>query len=69
MAMTESEALLKIMKTVAIPGEETTDGECLDMVIFILEELGMPVQQEINKARAEYDNKTFDIDKHLDGDK
>lgn len=40
------------MEIVAMPGEEVTDGECLDMIIFVLEELGMPVHEHIDKART-----------------
>jgi hypothetical protein len=69
MAMTESQALLKIMKAVATPGELANDGECLDEIIFILEELGMPVQEEINKARAQYDDNTYTVENHTEGDK
>jgi len=69
MTITESQALLKIMKAVATPGELATDGECLDEIIFILEELGMPVQQEINKARAQYDDGTYTVENDTEGDK
>jgi len=55
MTMSESSALLHIMKIIATPGEEMNDGEILDQIIFILEELGMPVQEEISAARKEYE--------------
>jgi len=55
MAISESAALRHIMKIIATPGEEMNDGEVLDQIIFILEELGMPVQEEISAARKEYD--------------
>lgn len=55
MTISESAALLQIMKIIATPGEEMNDGEVLDQIIFILEELGMPVQEEISAARKEYD--------------
>jgi len=55
MAISESAALRHIMKIVATPGEEMNDGEVLDQIIFILEELGMPVQEEISAARKEYE--------------
>lgn len=55
MAISESAALRHIMKIVATPGEEMNDGEVLDQIIFILEELGMPVREEISAARKEYD--------------
>lgn len=51
-------ALLKIMETVALPGELFTDGDCLDMIIHILEELGMPINEEINRVRKEYDSRS-----------
>ncbi len=68
MAMSESEALFKIMKAVSIPGEESTDGECIDIIIWILEELGMPVKEEIDKARLKYNNKTYIYENHMEYD-
>jgi len=47
--ITESEALQKIMNIIATPGEDMTDGECIDQVIFILEELGMPIKEKIDE--------------------
>lgn len=55
MTISESAALLQIMKIIATPGEEMNDGEVLDQIIFILEELGMPIKEEISAARKEYD--------------
>lgn len=48
MAISETMALQKIMEIIATPGEDITDGECLDQIIFILEELGMPIKEEID---------------------
>ena len=39
MAISESMALQKIMEIIATPGEDMNDGECIDQIIFILEEL------------------------------
>ena len=47
--ITESEALQKIMNIISTPGEDMTDGECIDQVIFILEELGMPIKEKIDE--------------------
>lgn len=49
MAISESMALQEIMKIIALPGEEYNDGECLDLIINVLEELGMPIHEEIKK--------------------
>ena len=48
MAISESMALQKIMEIIATPGEDMNDGECIDQIIFILEELGMPIKEEID---------------------
>ncbi|MDA0753915.1 MAG: hypothetical protein O3A49_04490 [Candidatus Marinimicrobia bacterium] len=48
MAISESMALQQIMKIIATPGEDMNDGECIDQIIFILEELGMPIKEEID---------------------
>jgi hypothetical protein len=47
--ITESEALQKIMNIIATPGEDMTDGECIDQIVFILEELGMPIKEKIDE--------------------
>jgi len=47
--ITESESLQKIINIIATPGEDMTDGECIDQVIFILEELGMPIKEKIDE--------------------
>lgn len=52
-------ALLQIMETVALPGELFNDGECIDMIIQILEEVGMPVKDEIARVREKYDSKSY----------
>lgn len=51
MKMNKATALQKIMEIIALPGEEYTDGECLDSIISVLEELGMPIDEEIKKGR------------------
>jgi len=48
MAISETMALLKIMEIIATPGDDMSDGECIDQIIFILEELGMPIKEEID---------------------
>lgn len=51
------------MEIVSIPGEISNDGECLDMIIALLEELGLPVQQEIERMRRKYEEGNInDID-------
>ena len=60
MTISQSLALLKIMEIVSIPGEISNDGECLDMIIALLEELGLPVKQEIERMRLRYENGSFD---------
>lgn len=51
MIINESTALQQIMEIIALPGEEYNDGECLDLIINVLKELGMPIDEEINKGR------------------
>lgn len=60
MTISQSMALLKIMEIVSIPGEISNDGECLDMIISLLEELGLPVKQEIERMRRRYEEGNFD---------
>ena len=60
MAISQSMALLKIMEIVSIPGEISNDGECLDMIITLLEEVGLPVKQEIERMRRRYEEGNFD---------
>ena len=60
MTISQSMALLKIMEIVSIPGEISNDGECLDMIIALLEELGLPVKQEIERMRRRYEEGNFD---------
>lgn len=55
MTISQSMALLKIMEIVSIPGELANDGDCLDMIISILEELGLPVKQEMDRMQREYE--------------
>lgn len=63
MTISQSLALLKIMEIVSIPGEISNDGECLDMIIALLEELGLPVKQEIERMRRKYEEGNInDID-------
>lgn len=64
MTKSESMALLEIMEIVSLPGELYTDGDCLDMIINVLEEVGLPVEQEITRMRKQYeDKKLFNWDK------
>lgn len=51
MGISESMALQEIMKIIALPGEEYSDGDCLDLIINVLEELGMPIHEEITKIQ------------------
>ena len=48
------------MEIVSIPGEISNDGECLDMIIALLEELGLPVKQEIERMRRKYEEGNID---------
>jgi len=54
MTKSESMALLEIMEIVSMPGEIYSDGDCLDMIIHVLEEVGLPVKQEITRMQKEY---------------
>lgn len=53
MAISESMALQEIMKIIALPGEEYSDGDCLDLIINVLEELGMPIHEEIENSKKQ----------------
>jgi len=41
--MTPEELIKEIIRIINIPGEEGTDGECLDYIINLLEENGWDV--------------------------
>lgn len=56
MSYSESSALREIMKIIALPGEQYTDGECLDLIIEVLKELGMPIDEEIDRQRELYED-------------
>lgn len=57
MTKSESMALLEIMEIVSLPGELYSDGDCLDMIIHVLEEIGLPVNEEISRMQKEYEMK------------
>jgi hypothetical protein len=38
--MTDKELIFEIMKAIQLPGEEYTDGECMDEVIELIEKAG-----------------------------
>lgn len=50
----ETSALLKIMEIVCLPSDQYSDGECLDMIIDVLDQIGMPIKEEISKMNARY---------------
>jgi len=54
MAKSESMALLEIMEIVSMPGEIYSDGDCLDMIINVLEEAGLPVKEEMKRMQEEF---------------
>lgn len=56
MSYSESSALREIMKVIALPGEQYTDGECLDLIIEVLKELGLPIDEEIDRQRELYED-------------
>lgn len=68
MTISESLALLKIMEIVSLPGEICNDGECLDMIIHLLDEMGLPVKQEIDRMQKEYVNSKIENWDNLDID-
>lgn len=47
-------ALLEIMEIISMPGEIYSDGDCLDMIIHVLEEVGLPIQEEITRKQKEF---------------
>lgn len=57
MTKSESMALLEIMEIVSLPGELYSDGDCLDMIIHVLQEIGLPVNEEISRMQKEYEMK------------
>jgi hypothetical protein len=38
--MTDRELIIEIMKKIQLPGEDYTDGECMDEIITLIEESG-----------------------------
>ena len=52
----ESMALLEIMEIVSLPGELYSDGDCLDLIINVLKDLGLPVMEEITRNQKEFEN-------------
>ena len=36
--MTDRELIIEIMKKIQLPGEDYTDGECMDEIITLIEE-------------------------------
>lgn len=54
MTKSESMALLEIMEIVSMPGEMCSDGDCLDMIINVLEEVGLPVKEEMKRMQEEF---------------
>lgn len=54
MTKSESMALLEIMEIISMPGEIYSDGDCLDMIIHVLEEVGLPIQEEITRKQKEF---------------
>lgn len=47
-------ALLEIMEIISMPGEIYSDGDCLDMIINVLEEAGLPIKEEIVRMEREF---------------
>lgn len=54
MTKSESMALLEIMEIISMPGEIYSDGDCLDMIINVLEEAGLPIKEEIVRMEREF---------------
>jgi|688.fasta_scaffold497386_1 hypothetical protein len=46
------DAIEKIVDTITIPGEQITDGECIDAIWFVLETLGYDLS-EIQQQKGE----------------
>jgi hypothetical protein len=38
--MTDRELIIEIMKKIQLPGEDYTDGECMDEIITLIEQSG-----------------------------
>jgi len=54
MTKSESMALREIMEIISMPGEIYSDGDCLDMIIHVLEEVGLPIKEEIARMEKEF---------------
>jgi len=42
------------MEIISMPGEIYSDGDCLDMIIHVLEEAGLPIKEEIARMEKEF---------------
>lgn len=51
--MTDKELIFEIMKAIQLPGEDYTDGECMDQVINLIEKAGYKFDWNIPHNKVE----------------